>query len=320
MHLVRASVIAIAALVAPCTVHSQEKPPLKLLVGFPAGAALDTLSRLMAEKMKVSLNRPVVVENKAGAGGMIAAESLKTTAPDGNTVLMSPVANISIAPHTYSNLRYNALTDFEPVAHIADFQIAFGINADAGATTMKDYVALVKKDPKYGNFASAAAGSLPHFFGLLVARTAGIEMTHVPYKGSAPAMQALAAGEVTVGVMTLPDISTVVKTGKARILAVSGGKRSPLYPDVPTLREAGYNIEGNGWYAMYVPAKTPRSDIEAISKAAIDAIKSPEITQRFASMGLEPTAYGPAETGRITRADYEKWGPVIRASGFKADQ
>lgn len=320
MRLVRASVIAIAALVAPCTVHSQEKPPLKLLVGFPAGAALDTLSRLMAEKMKVSLNRPVVVENKAGAGGMIAAESLKTTAPDGNTVLMSPVANISIAPHTYSSLRYNALTDFEPVAHIADFQIAFGINADAGATTMKDYVALVKKDPKYGNFASAAAGSLPHFFGLLVARTAGIEMTHVPYKGSAPAMQALAAGEVTVGVMTLPDISTVVKTGKAKILAVSGGKRSPLYPDVPTLREAGYNIEGNGWYAMYVPAKTPRSDIEAISKAAIDAIKSPELTQRFALMGLEPTAYGPAETARITRADYDKWGPVIRASGFKADQ
>ena len=311
----------ILACAAPLPTAAQDKPPLKLLVGFPAGAALDTMSRMIAEKMKVTLGRPVIVENKAGAGGMVAAESLKNTAPDGNTVLVSPVANISIAPHSYRNLRYNALTDFEPVAHLADFQIALGINAEVPAANLADYVALVKKDPaKYGNYASAAAGSLPHFFGILIARTAGIEMTHVPYKGTAPAMQALGSGEISAAVLTLPDIGTVVKTGRAKILAVSGARRSPLYPNIPTLKESGYNIEGNGWYAMYAPAKTPKADIEAIAQAAAAAIKSPELAERLAAMGLEATGYGPAETARITRADYEKWGPVIRASGFKADQ
>jgi tripartite-type tricarboxylate transporter receptor subunit TctC len=173
------------ALIAACAAAlpgwAQERPPLRLVVGFPAGAALDTLTRLVAEKMKVSLARPVIVENRPGAGGMVATEALKTTAPDGNTVLVSPVANISIAPHTYPNLRYNALTDFEAVAHLADFQIAFGVNAEVPAANMNEYVALVRKEPaKYGNYASAAAGSLPHFFGILVARTAGVEMTHVP--------------------------------------------------------------------------------------------------------------------------------------------
>ena len=317
-RLLAATLVALA--IAPLAA-AQEKPPLKLVVGFPAGAALDTLSRLIAEKMKATLARPVVVENKAGAGGMVAAEGLKATAPDGNTVLVSPVANISIAPHTYSSLRYNALTDFEAVAHLADFQIAFGVNADVPAQSLKDFVALVKKDSqKYGNYASAGSGSLPHFFGILVARTAGIEMTHVPYKGTAPAMQALAAGEISAAMLTLPDIGAVVKSGRARILAVSGARRSPFHPNVPTLKESGFNIEGNGWYAMYAPGKTPRAAIDAIAAAAVAAIKAPDVAERLASMGLEVTGHGPAETARITRADYEKWGPVIRASGFKADQ
>jgi tripartite-type tricarboxylate transporter receptor subunit TctC len=312
--------LALAALLAFAAASAQERPPLKLVVGFPPGAVLDTMSRLVADKLKVSLGRSVIVDNKPGAAGMIGAEFTKAASPDGNTYLVAPVANISIAPHSTPNLRYNPLTDFEPVAHLADFQIGFAINDGVGARSLKEYVALVKKDSKAGNFASSASGSLPHFFGLLVARTAGIEMTHVPYRGTAPAIVALSGGEIPAGVFALPDLSAMIATGKIRLLATSGAGRSLLYPATPTFRESGFDIQGNGWYALYAPAKTPRSGIDAVSKAAIEAINSPDLQPRFTALGLEPTGYGPDETRRIVRADYDKWGPVIRASGFKADQ
>jgi tripartite-type tricarboxylate transporter receptor subunit TctC len=288
------------------------------VLGYPAGATSDILSRLLAEHMHGSLGRPVIVENKPGAGGQIANEVVKAAPADGATLLMTPVATMAIFPHSFAGrLRYDPLKDFAPVAHLSNFQLGFGVGAGVPAKTLAEYVALVKKEPKYGFYGSAAPGSLPHFFGVMFARTAGIQLTHVPYKGTAPVMQAIAGGEISAISTVAADIGTLVKSGKARLLAVSGEKRMDAFPDVPTFKESGYDLVALPWYALFAPAGTPQAIIDKYSQAAIAAMHDPAMRAKLEGMGLEPTGLGPAELGRILKADYDKWGPVIRASGFK---
>ena len=292
--------------------------PVRVLLGYPAGATSDLLSRLLAERMRGSLGRPVIVENRPGAGGQIANEVVKAAAPDGATLLMTPVATMAIFPHSFAGrLRYDPLHDFAPVAHLSNFQLGFGVAANVPANTLGDYVALVKKDAKLGYYGSAAPGSLPHFFGVMFARTAGVELTHVPYKGTAQVMQAIAGGEISAISTVAADIGTLVKSGKARLLAVSGAQRASAFPDVPTFREAGYDLVALPWYALFAPAGTPQAAIEKHAAAAIAAIRDPALREKLEGMGLEPTGLGPKELAGILKADYDKWGPVIRASGFK---
>jgi tripartite-type tricarboxylate transporter receptor subunit TctC len=308
-------------LVVATPVVAQDKA-VKIVLGFPAGATSDLLSRIVAEHMRQALGQAVIVENKPGAGGQVANEAVKSAPADGSTLLMTPVATMSIYPHSYGGqLRYDPFKDFEPVAHLSDFQLSLGVSAKVPANTLAEYVALVKKDPKtYGFYASAAPGSIPHFLGVMFARSAGIELTHVPYKGTAPVLQALAAGEIVAATTLSADIGTLVKSGKARLLAVAGAKRDPAFPDVPTFKESGYDMVGAGWYGFFVPAGTPPAAIDRLAKAAIAAVNDPSVNRRMADMGLEPTGLGPNELGRIMRADYERWGPVIKASGFKPTQ
>lgn len=294
---------------------------LRIMLGFPAGATSDILSRLVAEHMRGTLGRPVIVENKVGAGGQIANEAVKAAAPEGNTLLITPVATMAIFPHSFAGkLRYDPFKDFVPVAHLSNFQLGLGVAASVPAKTLADYVAAVKKDPKLGFYASAAAGSIPHFFGVMFARTAGIELTHVPYKGTAPALQALAGGEVSAISTVAADIGTLVRGGKARLLAVSGEQRMSAFPDVPTFRESGYDLVALPWYAMFAPTGTPQAAVDKYAQAAIAAMHDPALRARLEQMGLEPTGLGPQELASILKSDYERWGPVIRASGFKPGQ
>ncbi len=298
--------------------HADDRP-LRIVLGYPAGASSDTITRLIADKMRVSLDRPVVVENKPGANGIVANLAVKTAAPDGNTLLMTPLANMVAFPHSYAHLDYDPFKDYVPVAHVAAFQIAFGVGSDVPAKTLAEYVALAKKGGRYANFASAAVGSLPHFFGLLFAKTAGLDLTHVPYKGTAQVLQALIAGEIPAAVLPIADLGTLAHAGKARILATAGAKRAPQYPDVPTFKESGYDIEGSAWYALFAPAGTPRAIVDKIAAAAVDAVHQPDLKQKIEPLGLEATGYGPDALAKIMKDDDAKWGPVIRASGFKAD-
>jgi tripartite-type tricarboxylate transporter receptor subunit TctC len=309
--------LIVAALLAFTPLAAAQEGTIRMVLGFPAGATSDLLSRLVAEHMRQSLGQPVIVENKPGAGGRIANEFVKSAAPDGTTLLMTPVASMAIFPHSFGNLRYDPLKDFDPVTHLSDFQLSLGVGANVPATTLKEYVELVKKDQKWAFYASAAAGSIPHFLGVMFARTAGIELTHVPYKGTANVLQALASGEIAAATTLAADIGTLVKADKARLLAVSGEKRDPAFPEVPTFREQGYDMAAIGWYGLFAPAGTPKPALERLSKAAIAAIRDQAMRQRLLQIGLEPTGYGPAELARILKADYEKWGPIIRASGFK---
>ncbi|MFN0160677.1 MAG: Bug family tripartite tricarboxylate transporter substrate binding protein, partial [Burkholderiales bacterium] len=202
---------------------------------------------------------------------------------------------------------------------ISTFDIAFALGANVPATTLKEYVALVKKEPRRGDFASAAAGSLPHFFTLMFAKDAGIEMTHIPYKGTAPAITATIGGEVNLLSTTSADISNQVKAGKLRAIAVSSARRSPALPDVPTLREQGYNIEGSAWYAMVGPPGMAPDLVRRLNAAIVAAIKAPATAERMRNMGVEPTGTTPEAFAAIFKADYERWGAVIRASGFRVD-
>ena len=309
----------LAGTIAAAGAARADDRPLRIVVGFPPGAGIDTIARLIADKMHTSLGRPVIVENKPGAAGMIANTTVKAAAPDGNTLLMTPLANMVFFPHSYARLDYDAFKDYAPVAHVASFPLAFGVGPSVPAKTLAEYVAFARKGGANANFTAASLGSLPHFFGLMFARTAGIELTYIPYKGTAQALPALMAGEIPAAVLTLNDLGTAVQSGKARILAVSGAKRSPQYPDVPTFKESGYDLEGLGWYALYAPAGTSKELVEGLARAAIDAIRQPDVRQRLEPRGLDVTGLGPAELAAIQRADYDKWGPVIRASGFKAE-
>src|SRR3990172_12264775 len=181
--------IAIAALSFNA---AAQEGTIRVVLGYPAGATSDILSRVVADHMRQGLGQPVIVENKPGAGGRVANETVKAARADGTTLLMTPVATMSIFPHSFGNLRYDPFKDFAPVAHLSDFQLSLGVGAQVPAKSLKEYVELVKKDSKMGFYASAAAGSIPHFLGVMFARTAGIELTHVPYKGTANVMQALA--------------------------------------------------------------------------------------------------------------------------------
>jgi len=312
MHRIAAALVA-ASLALPAA--AQERS-VRILVGFPAGASLDSMTRMVADKMRASLGHPVVVENRPGAAGQIAMAAVKNAAPDGLTLVMTPLVTVVTAPHVQA-LPYDPFADFAPVAHAADFLFAFGMGPSTPAKDLKEYLALAKQDPKYANYASAGTGSLPHFFSLLLAEKAGVKMNHIGYKGTAQAMTDLLGGQIAAFMGTVADVGPQHKAGKVRAVATSGAQRSRHLPEVPTFKELGYNIEGAGWYAAYAPAKTPKEVVERLSRAIIEGIRAPDVREKLDNFGMEPTGYGPAELARIHRRDYEQWGPVIKASGFK---
>jgi tripartite-type tricarboxylate transporter receptor subunit TctC len=292
---------------------------LRILVGFPAGASLDTMTRLVADRMKDSLGHPVIVENRPGAAGRIVMQALKNAPPHRSTIVMTPLVTVVTAPHLYTDLGYDPFRDFAPIAHTADFLFALSLGPGVPAKTLTEYVALAKSDAKWGNYASAGTGSLPHFFSILFAEKAGVKMNHIGYKGTAQALTDLFGGQIAAFMGTLSDAVPHHKAGKLRTVATSGPKRAAELPDVPTFRELGYDIEGAGWYAAYGPAAMPKEAVERVSKAMIAAVRSPELRDRMATMGLVPTGHPPSELARIHRRDYELWGPVIKASGFKPE-
>jgi tripartite-type tricarboxylate transporter receptor subunit TctC len=310
---------ALAGTLAFAGAARADEPPLKLVLGFPPGASSDTLTRLIADKMRVSLGRTVVVENKPGAVGIVANLAVKSAPPDGNTLLMTPLAPMVAFPHSYSKLDYDPFKDYVPVAELCAFYLAMGVGSAVPAKTLAEYAALVRTGGTYANFASAAAGSLPHFFGLMFAKAAGVQLTHVPYKGTANVMQAMMSGEIPAAVLTVADWGTLQQSGKGRMLAVSSPQRLAQYPDVPTFKEAGYAIEGSAWYGLFAPAGTPQPIVDKLAAAAVDAVRQPDVRQKLEPLGLDVTGLGSTDMAKILRDDYDRWGPVIRASGFKAD-
>jgi tripartite-type tricarboxylate transporter receptor subunit TctC len=290
---------------------------IRIVYTFGAGGTGDIAGRLIAEHMQKALGQPVIVENKVGAGGRIAIEAVKAAAPDGNTLLLTSLGPMAILPYTVGNLRYDPFKDFMAVAHMADSPLALAITANVPARTAAEYVAQVKADPKLGFFGVAPLGGLPHFLGLSFAAMNRIDLTAVGYRGGAQMVQAIASGEVPTIYATPGDLMPMAKAGKVRFLAVSSAGRTPMLPDVPTLKEQGFDIDASTWYGFFAPAGTPAATVARLANAIGAAIKDPAIAKRFVEMGLEPTGSGPDELAKAMRRDYDRWGPVIKASGYK---
>lgn len=303
---------------AASTAYAAGSQPLRIVVGFPGGDVSDSLARFMAEKMRGALDRPVIVDNRAGAGGIIAAENVKSSPPDGNTLMLAPLATMVTFPHTYDRLRYDPVRDYAPIALAASFDLAIAVRAD-GPKTLKALSEAASTNPDYRNFASPAAGSLPHFFGLLYGQKSRQELTHISYRGDPPAKQALLGGEIGMMVAPVGAFGELEKAGKIRILATSGARRNALTPTVPTFEEQGLDLVASAWYALYAPAGTPSDLVASLSKAAIAAVNDPDNRRRLADLGLTPGTAGPAALAETMRRDDARWGPVIKASGFKAN-
>lgn len=313
---IKSCIMAVAMSMTTASVaHAQS--PLRIVVGFPPGATLDLVARLLGEKLHQELQRPVVVENRAGAGGAIANQNVKVSAPDGGTLLLAPVTTFTMYPHSHVDLNYDPFKDFEPVVHVGRFPYAFGVGKTVPAASVQEYIELVRKDPKYGFFASAGVGSATHFYGLMYAEGNNIEMTHVPYRGTSAVLMAVQGGELPAGFVPQADMARLAAAGEAKIMAVVADERIKDFPDVPTFGELGYpNISDQGQYAMFVPAGTPKEKIDEISQAIKKALQDDDIKERFKSVSLEPTGYDAQYIKDDMRKGFDTWGPIIRNAGF----
>jgi tripartite-type tricarboxylate transporter receptor subunit TctC len=312
--------VAFAVTLGTASAQSNDKitGTLKLLVGFPPGGTVDIVARNVADKVAASLGVTVIVENKPGAGGRIAAEALKNAAADGNTVLISPFATTVIAPLSFSKLNYNPEIDFAPVAQLAKFPLGLATGPNSPYKNLGELVTWLKANPTKANFGTSAAGSPLHFLGLMFGQAAKIEITHIPYTGGAPLVTDLIGGQIPLAVDVFP--AELHKSGKIRLLATSGALRSPFTPDVPTFKEQGFDaVEIEGWFGAYVPAKTASAIVQKLSDALTDAIRQPDVKQKLEAAGLEGTGVKAAAFGVLIAADRARWKPVIDASGFRGD-
>jgi tripartite-type tricarboxylate transporter receptor subunit TctC len=309
-----------ASLVAAPALAQIGAQPIRIIFPFAAGGSGDAASRLIADKMGAELGRPVIVENRTGADGRIGVRAVKEAAPDGNTLLMTPIAPISIYQHVYAKLDYDPIADFAPISEVGTFDFGVAVGPQTDVKTLKDLIAWAKAHPMDANFAIPAAGTLPHFLGVMLGRAAGIDLRPVPYRGSAAGLTDLIAGHIPIDITTTADLVQMAKDGRIRVLATSGKERSPFLPDVPTLREAGFDLAATGWYGMFAPAKTPPDVIDRYNKAIVDAVRSPEFKDRMLAFGLQPTGTSAAAFADIVQDDSALWVPAIKASGFKADE
>lgn len=297
-----------------------ERPPLKILVGFPPGGSADILARLLAERLPAQLGgQGVVVENKPGAAGRIAIDQLKNAAPDGNTVLVMPSGPVVLFPLVFRKLGYDVNKDLAPVSQLAGFQFAVVSGPKSNVKSVAELLAKVKADPTVATYGTSGNGTVPHFLGVMMGQAAGVDLQHVPYQGGAPAMTALLGGHVGFNIDVVLESLEQHRAGKVRAIAVSGATRSPLLPDVPTLREQGVAMDATAWFAMYGPGALPREQAQRLSQAVAAAMKDPALARRLAELGLEPIASTPEQLAAVQKADLDKWSKPVKATGYMAD-
>ena len=293
--------------------------PIRIVFPYAGGGSGDTLARLVADKMRVTLGRAVIVEDRAGGAGRIGVMQVKNAAPNGDTLLLTPIATMVVYQHVYRSLGYDPFIDFTPVSQLTTFDFALAVGREVPAQSLRELVAWVKADPARAAFGGPGAGALPHFLGVLFAKAAGIDLRHVAYRGSANAIVDLAAGQVPMLIVPLSDVIAMHKDKRVRILATSGKTRSPFAPEVATFREQGYDIEGSSWYGAFAPAKTPAATIDKLSAAMAAAVRAPDVAERLRAFGLVPTGTTAAELAAIQKADSERWAVAVKLSGFHAE-
>ncbi len=293
--------------------------PIRLVVGFPPGGGVDINARLLAPKLAEYLGQQVVVDNKPGAGTNIANEFVARAAADGYTLLINTPA-VAINMALYRNLPFDTLRDFAAVSVFSESANIAVVNAGVPAKTVGEFVALARANPGKLNYSSAGAGTTQHLAGELFKLRTRTQFVHVPYKGTAPSLTALVAGEVDLSFANVPSILAHVKNGRLRPLATTGAKRTELMPELPTMKEAGVEgVELSVWYAVLAPAATPREIINALGNAVVRATRDPDTRRRLLEQGAEPVGNTPAEFSTMLREEVAKWAEVVKVSGARVD-
>jgi tripartite-type tricarboxylate transporter receptor subunit TctC len=313
--------VLIAALAcAPIVALAQAWPakPIRLIAPYPPGGQTDIVGRWLGEKLSPVLGQPFLVENRAGAQGIVGLEAAKNSAPDGYTFVYANVSNISLNPHMHEKLPYDGQKDFAPVTQLGLTVLAMVVNPALGPKSLAEFIALAKSRQGKVSFASFGAGSTSHVYGEMLNGAAGLDMVHVPYKGAAPAVQDILAGHATTGIHDLATVGPHVAAGRLIALAVTGPKRWPLLPELPTFAEQGYALDIAGWNGIMAPAGTPQAIAERMSAEINRVIQSPEGREQMLKFGLLATGTTPAEFAAIIQRDTPRWGEVIRKAGIKA--
>jgi tripartite-type tricarboxylate transporter receptor subunit TctC len=303
------------------TAAAQSDKPIRLLVGFPPGGASDTIARVLADKLPPILRQPVIVDNKPGAGGRLAAQAVKGAAPDGLTYMIAPNATFVFQHLTFpvSVLGYDMTTDFTSVARINSYPMAMVVSASTGIKSAKDYVAWRRTGSGQSTFGTAGQGGDTHFNGLQFGKVAGgLEMTVVPYRGNGPLVNDLLGAQILTGNMVAGDALQHVKAGKLNYVGIFAKKRSPLLPDVPTMAEQGFDTGGdNGWMGMWGPAGLPKAELDRMQRALEFVLGLPEVKDLMATRYLQLADYQPGSAAdKALAAELAHWGPIIKASGF----
>jgi len=294
----------------------------RLLNGYPPGGVADIMCRKLSERLSGQWARQVIVENRSGAAGRVAVEALKTAPADGSTMLVTPGSVVMMYPHVYKNLSYDVFADLCPVSVVAvsAFALSVGPAVPAAVSTLPAFIAWCKSHPSGASCGNAGAGSFPHFMAVLFARDAGIDLIHVPFRGGAPAQQAVMAGEIAAALLTEGAALQLRRTGKTRILATTNAERSTFLPEVPTFGEFGYsNLSQREWFGAFMPARTPGDLIASVAESLANALQRADVREVWSNAALSPKASSPLELGATLRRDYDFWGPIIKASGFTAE-
>jgi tripartite-type tricarboxylate transporter receptor subunit TctC len=307
-----------AALVLPQAVPAQAFPsrPVRILCPFPPGGGVDMTARAIAQELTTLLGHPVVVENKPGAGGNVAAAEVARSAPDGHTLLLTLNALHAISPHLYAKLPFDAMKDFSFITPLVSFHNVLVVSPASSARSVQELIAAAKREPGKITFASSGNGTNIHLVGELFKSMAGVDIVHVPYKGSAPALTDLMGGAVAMMFDTIPSAVSHVKSGKLRALGVTGARRSPLFPEVPTVAESGLpGFEVVSWYGLIGPAAMPREVVRRLNAEAAKGANGKEFRGRMEPLGFEVVTSTPEKMVEMLKADSARWAPLIKTAG-----
>ncbi|RYZ13358.1 MAG: tripartite tricarboxylate transporter substrate binding protein [Comamonadaceae bacterium] len=297
----------------------QPGTPVKVLIGVPAGGTQDVLTRAIAQEVRDSLG-PLIIDNRSGAAGRIAVEAVKSAPPDGHTLLLGTAGMMTMFPSAYRNLSYDPMKDFVPLVNAARFELALVVHKEVPAATLSEFLAWAKARGDAVSFASYGAGTPSHFLGEMLNRAAGLRMVHVPYRGSTPARQDVMGGTVPVYFDTVGGALQMLPSGRVKVLATSGEKRSPLMPDLPTFVEGGLKeVVATAWFAYYAPARTPPAVVERLRAELTRAVNSRSVRQQLLQNGMYPSGDGPELLARTMRDDTQRWSAIMKAVDFQAN-
>ncbi|MBI1736420.1 MAG: tripartite tricarboxylate transporter substrate binding protein [Candidatus Rokubacteria bacterium] len=311
--------LLVLAFAAPVFAQTYPAKPVRLIVPFAPGGSNDIMARLVGQKLGERLGQPFVVDNRPGASGIIGTDAAAKAAPDGYTVLMMSLT-LAVNPSLYAKLPYDTEKDLLPVSLVASAPLMLVVNPSIPARTLPEFLAYARANPDKLNFGSGGAGTTPHLAGEMVKSMAGLKVTHVPYKGGGPALADLVGGQIQFMLENIPSTLPFVKGGRLRALAVTGAKRSPLVPDLPTLDEAGLKgFEIVGWNGLFVPAGTPPPLVAKLHTETVKVLALPDVKERLATLGADGVGSSPEEFTAFVRAELRKWAKVVKEAGIKLE-